>query len=215
MSWYRRLVEAHEYQEMLLESVPDAAVPMKPYESPDFPLLRRFYQQETDSSTGMNVASQFDFHDSVEELQRKGLTPPQGDTSIPPFLWLMNNGQPPKSFRWMWNPETGVMLIDWGAMGAGQAHALMLRNFEHARGSITFDKWLRGYYIPESKTVLMRPYGDQERWEREPETMGRISARVQSQAESIFHSILDRFVGSVNVQHNISNVEVREVGYGR
>jgi len=45
--------------------------------------------------------------------------------------------------------------------------------------------------------------------------MGRISARVQSQAESIFHSILDRFVGSVNVQHNISNVEVREVGYGR
>jgi hypothetical protein len=35
---------------------------------------------------------------------------------------------------------------------------------------------------------------------------GRISA-VSESSESIFHSILDRFVGSVNVQHNISNVE--------
>lgn len=197
-----------------LHDVDEADVPRQDYEYPDFPLTRRHFKSETQPDTNIQPSGQFNIVADPAELQRRGLVPPNGDISAPAFAWVTPNGNPPASFRWMWNPETGQVLLHWGTSSAGaMQHALMLRNHEKSKGKISFDKWLRGYYIPGKQLVLMRPYGDESLWD-DPE-MPEVNAKVQQAAEAHFQRLMGSYAPNLSIMNNISNREAVEIGMGK
>lgn len=197
-----------------LRDVDESQVPVQEWENPDFPLTRRFFHHEDQPDTQVQPTTRFNFITDANEMNRRGLIPPDGDESAPPFAWLLPDGRPPASFRWMWNPEDGRVLIDWGSSSAGNMqHALMLRSHERSKGRINFDKWLRGYYIPSKQLVLMRPYGDENAWD-DPE-MPEMNARVQQAAEDQFKQLMGPYAPNLTVMNNISNIEAVEIGMGR
>lgn len=107
--------------------------------------------------------------------------------------------EPPRVIRWMWNPFTGDAL-----MCASGRHADILRRFRAMarRRSAPFGEWLRGFWFPRTKELVMRPYDvDAIGWDDD----WTYSDRMQRRVKELIEKQLKRKIPAKRFFMNVTN----------
>jgi hypothetical protein len=102
-----------------------------------------------------------------------GLAPGAGHPLHRPRAF--GEGQP-RFVRFMWDPWTGAMVLSGDE---ARDHSAMLANHrrkrkERGQETTPFDGWIRGYYVPDTGQVMLRPWD----WPKEGKEHDPIAERV-------------------------------------
>lgn len=99
----------------------------------------------------------------IEITKTEGLSP-LSKKVVSPFFWKGDNNKKPAMIRWMWNPLSGEMRLS----ATGQMHSSYVKKDEK------FDHWVRGFYFPEKKHIVIRPYAPFGPYEYDSEISNRM-----------------------------------------
>ena len=158
---------------------------------------------DKNSAREIPMSSTLEFKD----LDRSGLLTEAYDPKIKdvhPFLRPTIGGQVPQYIRWMYNPMTGEMLVDSGSgMHAEQLDKYRRKLKEKGADTNEFEAWLRGFYVPKTGQLAMRPYWPRDDYDAYDDAHMEINRRIQEHVRNLLQAQMKD--AKLDAVHDIDN----------
>lgn len=148
-------------------------------------------------------------------IETKNLYPPldaEGNKiKTSPFLWKERNQKEPDIVRWIWHPVTGQTVLE--ASGEYNSHATMIPyDWDKSQAGAPFEEWVRGFWMPRSKRVYIRPYfkprNPDDKWD---EFHAVTNAKIMYRIKKLLQSHLEPVIGPIEIVTNVNNDDVQRV----
>jgi hypothetical protein len=169
---------------------------------PDYDFLGDLWNRREDAEEVIkSKAQQFPIVNKINITSVSGL---KEDARKHPFLWKGEFGNmAPDVIRWIWNPQTGEMIIN-----AHDNHAQMVPR------KSKFGEWVRGFYLPARKMVLVRPYFNPQKKGKFLQDWNEEHSATNDRVMSVIYGLLIglmRRIPGLKVQLNIGNNDVKQL----
>jgi len=133
------------------------------------------------------------------------------DPNASPFLWKpRSNDYSDNIIRWIWHPVSGDFIL--GENSEIGQHSSMMPSRSEMENPPKFQEWVRGFWIPREKKIIIRPYfnpnSSTATWDEEA---AEINARVTQQIESLLRAHLEPLVGELIIMSNATGPDVQRM----